>query len=137
MEAELRQVLGHVKASTFDKYYLAKSPFADSQSVILGQQQRKDLTSQFHRAGNYRDERAPQELPPEEMAKIEENPELKESIMAKEDKKQQLQTDYGSIKNSPGDFKRSILDSGSVRQTSTASYKKRLWKSIGNPGVVR
>lgn len=100
-EAELRQILGHVKASTFEKNYLAKTPFADSQSIILGLKQRKDLTSQFQGAGNYRDERAPQELPPEERAKVEKNPILEELIQATNTKRRQLTKKYGSIRRSP------------------------------------
>lgn len=77
-DADLRRILGHVRASTYEKNYLAKTLFADSQLIIQGNAQRQDLTSQFQRMGNLRDERAPLKLPPGELLKIEDDEELVE-----------------------------------------------------------
>lgn len=100
-ESERSRVLGHLKASTFARHYASKTPNIDSQSLVLGLEQRKDLTSQFERAGVFRDEDAPKELPDKQLQEIEEDGELSGLRSDRDAKKAELQRDYGSIRKSP------------------------------------
>ena len=106
---QLRQVMGHIKASTFEKYYASKTNYVDTQSVLFGQVQRTDLTSQLERAGTLRDEGLPAQLPEEKRLEVEEDQELKRCCSEVHAKKQELQAKFGSIKSAPSSDQKEYL----------------------------
>ena len=55
--------MGHTGPKTFTKYYA--SPLIDSQSLVLGGEQRAELTKPFLQVGSELDKKAPQTLPDE------------------------------------------------------------------------
>lgn len=91
-------MMGHLKCSTFEQNYLAKTTFVDTQSVILGLPQRKDLTTQMQQVGKRK--RMPVELDPAATQRIEEDPQLKDIVQKRTKRRKELQEKYQTVANS-------------------------------------
>jgi len=94
------QVMGHSDGKVF-RSYLSKTLSADVQSIVEGSSSCIEFIRQLQRSSVTRDERAPTSLPPELMAKVEEDEEVQKSTKASDVKGSELREKFIFVSQAP------------------------------------